>query len=150
MDIKNDAQLKKFLMGKCKEAVANVEKQVHEEFESNLNKFYSEFEPEYYVRTGALENSLVSTGAIQIGDDVVSEVGFDMPIYEKGLIELQNGEIGFAYWSDQKIFDTIMKGNFPHGGYEKGTPIWNSSMKSLGGKKGIERLIKQELKKQGL
>lgn len=150
MDIKNDAQLKKFLMKKCAEAVANAEKQVHEELAENLNQFYSEFEPEEYIRTGALLNSLESTGVIQSGDTVEAEVGFNTPHYDKGWVPLQSGGFGLACWSDDKILAVAMNSVVPHGGYETGTAIWNESMRSLGGKQGIERLIKQELKKQGL
>jgi hypothetical protein len=150
MDIKNDAQLKKFLMKKCVEAVANAEKKVHKEFADNLNQFYSEFDPEEYIRTDALSGSLESTGVTQVGDSVEAEVGFNTPNYEKGWIPLQSGGYGLACWSDEKIQDTAMTGALPHGGYEDGTAIWTGSMKNLGGKQGIERLIKQELKKQGL
>lgn len=150
MNIKNDAQLQKFLMAKCAEAVANAEKKVHKELADNLNQFYSEFEPEEYIRTGALLGSLESTGVTQNGDGVEAEVGFNTPHYEKGWLPLQSGGYGLACWSDDKILNTAMTGALPHGGYEDGTAIWTESMKNLGGKQGIERLIKQELKKQGL
>lgn len=150
MDIKNDAQLRKFLMAKCTEAVANAEKKVHKEFADNLNQFYSEFTPEEYIRTGALLGSLESTGVTQNGDSVEAEVGFNTPHYEKGWLPLQSGGFGLACWSDEKILDTAMTGSLPHGGYEDGTAIYTESMKNLGGKQGVERLIKQELKKQGL
>lgn len=150
MDIKNDAQLRKFLMAKCAEAVTNAEKKVYDELANNLNQFYSEFDPEEYIRTGALLSSLESTGVTQAGDSVEAEVGFNTPSYEKGWIPLQSGGYGLACWSDQKILDTAMTGDLPHGGYEGGTAIWTESMRNLGGKQGIERLIKQELKKQGL
>lgn len=151
MDIKNDAQLQKFLMKKCAEAVSNAEKKVHKELADNLNQFYAEFEPEEYIRTGALLDSLESTGVTQVGDDsVVAEVGFNTPNYEKGWIPLQNGGYGLATWSDEKILAVAMNSVVPHGGYHTGTAIWNESMRNLGGKQGIEKLIKQELKKQGL
>lgn len=150
MVIKNDAQLKKFLMQKCAEAVANAEKQVHQELADNLNQFYAEFDPEEYIRTGALLDSLESTGVTQTGDSVEAEVGFNTPHHAKGWVNLQNGGYGLSCWSDEKILDTTMRGALPHGGYEDGTAIWTESMQNLGGKQGIERLIKQELKKQGL
>lgn len=151
MDIKTEAQLRKFLMTKCSKAVASAEKQVHKELADNLNQFYAEFEPEEYIRTGALLNSLESTGVTQVGDDsIVAEVGFNTPNYEKGWVPLQSGGYGLACWSDQKILDTAMTGDLPHGGYKDGTAVWTESMNNLGGKQGVERLIKQELKKQGL
>lgn len=150
MDIKNEAQLRKFLIEKCTKAVANAEQKVHKELADNLNQFYSEFEPEEYIRTGALLESLESTGVTQTGDGVEAEVGFNTPHYEKGWIPLQSGGFGLAYWSDEKIQAVAMNSAVPHGGYETGTAIWADSMKNLGGKQGVERLIKQELKKEGL
>jgi hypothetical protein len=153
MDIRNEAQLRKFLMDKCVEAVSNAEKKVNKELDDNLNRFYSEFEPERYVRTNNLLNSLESTGVIQSEGGVDAEVGFATPHYKKGWIPLQDHGYGLACWSDEKILNTVMTGGksgLPHGGYEDGTAIWTQSMENLGGRKGIESLIKQELKKQGL
>ena len=135
-------------MGKCVKAVASTERKVHGEFADNLNQFYAEFSPEEYIRTGALLGSLESTGVAQSGDSVTAEVGFNTPHYAKGWVNLQNGGYGLACWSDQKILDTAMAGS--HGGYEDGTAIWTDSMIKLGGRKGIENLLIQELKKQGI
>ena len=43
-----------------------------------------------------------------------------------------------------------MTSSLPHGGHEEGTAIWTESMEHLGGRQGISKLLKQELKKQGL
>lgn len=137
-------------MEKCTNAVANAEKKVHEEFAGNLNQFYTEFKPEEYIRTGALFNALEVTGVKRAGNRVVTEIYFNTPSYEHGWIPLQSGGYGYSCWTDDYIFDVAMKGGFPHGGYEGGTAIWSSSMKSLGGKQGIKNLLIQELKKQGL
>jgi hypothetical protein len=137
-------------MGKCAEAVANVEKEVHKEFVGNLNRFYSEYSPEEYIRTGALFDSLEVTGIKQVGNSTVAEVYFITPSWEHGWVPLQSGNYGYSYWSDEKIMNVAMKGTYPHGGYERGTAIWDSSMRSLGGQTGIKNLLKQELKRQGL
>ena len=154
MVFKNEAQLKKFLMDKCTKAVANTERKVHEEFAGNLNQFYVEFHPEEYIRTGALFNSLESTGTKRTGNQhmsrVTAEVGFSTPSYQKGIVPLQSGNYGYACWSDEKILNVAMTGSLPHGGYEDGTAIWKESMRNLGGKNGINNLLIQELKKQGL
>jgi len=150
MTFKNEAQLKKFLMEKCTNAVANVERKVHEEFAGNLNQFYTEFRPEEYIRTGALFNSLEVTGVKRAGNRVTTEIYFNTPSYDHGWVPLQSGGYGYSYWTDDYILDVAMTGKFPHGGYEGGTAIWTESMDKLGGRQGIKILLIQELKKQGL
>ena len=150
MTFKNEAQLKKFLMGKCANAVANAERKVYEEFAGNLNQFYTEFRPEEYIRTGALFNALEVTGVKRAGNSVATEIYFDTPSYEHGWVPLQSGNLGYSFWDDEYILDVTMTGKLPHGGYKSGTAIWKDSMAKLGGRQGIKILLIQELKKQGL
>ena len=158
MVFKNEAQLKKFLIEKCANAVANTEKKVHDEFADSLNQFYTEFQPEEYIRTGALLNSLEHTGVKRSGNQYMSkaeaEVYFKTPSYEQGLMPLQHtpehGMYGWATWTGQKVLDVAMTDTLPHGRYESGTAIYTDTMRELGGKHGIENLLKQELKKEGL
>lgn len=150
MIFKNEAQLKKFLVEKCANAVDNTKRKVYEEFVGNLNQFYAEFEPKEYIRTNALFDSLEVTGVKKAGNYVEAEVYFNTPHYDHGWIPIQSGGFGYSYWDDKYILDIAMTGKFSHGGYEGGTAIWNNSMKSLGGGQGIKNLLKQELKKQGL
>ena len=138
MTFKNEAQLKKFLVEKCVKAVADTEKKVHEELAGNLNQFYTEFKPDVYERTGALFGSLESTGAMQTGNGAIAEVYFNTPSYDTGT------------WSGETVLKVAMESNVPHGGWADGTAIWTESMAKLGGKSGIQNLLKQELKKQGL
>ena len=149
MTFKNEAQLKKFLIGKCANAVANVERKVHTEFAGNLNQYYSEFSPEEYIRTGALFNSLETTGTHANGSGASAEIYFNTPSYQTGVVPLQHtpehGIYGYATWNGQKVLDTAMHGS--HGGYVGGTAIWDESMASLG---DINALLLSELKKQGL
>lgn len=158
MSFRNEAQLRKFLMTKCANAVGNTGKKVHEEFSGNLNQFYSEFKPEEYIRTGALLNSLEYDGVKRIGNQHMSraevEVGFNTPSYDQGVMPLQHtpehGMYGWATWSGEKVLDVAMTDGMPHGRYASGTAIWTESMNNLGGEQGIKGLLKQELKKQGL
>ena len=154
MTFKNEAQLKKFLSEKCAKAVDSAKEKVYRELSGNLQQFYYEFNPEEYIRTGALYGALESTGVVRAGNQHMSraeaEVWFDTPNYKHGLVPLQSGDFGYSSWSDEKILDVVMTGSLPHGGYEDGTAIWTESMRNLGGKQGIKNLLKQELKKQGL
>lgn len=135
MTFKNEAQLKKFLIGKCVKAVANAERKIHKEFAGNLNQFYTEFSPEEYIRTDALSSSLDSTGAVSTGNGAEAEVRFNTPSYDTGS------------WSGETVLNVAMESSVPHGGYAGGTAVWTKSMNKLG---DIEGLLMQELKKQGL
>ena len=154
MIIKNNTQLTNALMKKCVAAVDSAELKVYGEFFDNVHNFYTEFEPNEYIRTYALYNSLDSTGAKRIGDSVKAKVYFNTPSYQQGIMELQHtpehGMYGWASHSGEEVLDTVMTSKNSHGGHISGTPIWNESMKKLGGKSGIKNIIKQELKKQGL
>lgn len=151
---KNEAEIKKFLLQKCAEAVASAEEKVYAEMAGNLNQFYYEYHPEKYIRTGALFNSLEHTGVITTGNGAVAEVGwFDTPTYAHGLVPLQKGNFGNSSWTDEQILNVVMTGDqvgLPHGGHEDGTAIWIESIEKLGGKQGIQDLLKRELKRQGL
>ena len=150
MVFKNDAQLKRFLVEKSINAVANTERKIHEELSGNLNQFYTEFSPKEYIRTGALYNSLESTGVIPNSNGATAEVGFNTPSYVNGRVALQSGGYGYATWSGETVLAVAMDGGLPHGGYAGGTAIFSESMQNLGGEGGIENLLIQELKKQGL
>lgn len=138
MTFKNEKQLKEFLLKKCVKAVDNTEKKVHEEFAGNLNQFYTEFKPAEYIRTGALYGSLEEIGTKVSGDSVEAEVRFNVPSYNTGS------------WNGETVLEVALESSVPHGGYAEGTAIWTESMFHLGGKEGIQNILKQELKKQGL
>lgn len=158
MTLKNEAQLRKFLMEKCAKAVDSAKTKVHNEFASNLDRFYTEYSPEEYIRTYALYNSLESTDVKRYGNQhgsyATAEVFFSTPSYEQGLMPLRNtpihGKYGWSSLTGEEVLDITLTSSKPHGGYIGGTPIWKETMKNLGGKAGIKNLIKQELKKQGL
>lgn len=154
MAIKNKAQLKKVLLDKCTNAVDNAGKKVYEEIAGNLNQFYYEYNPDEYIRTGALYNSLEYGTTIPTNNGAIAEIGFDVPHYKHGLVPIKSGGYGFSYWDDEYILDVAMTGRDhygrSHGGWTQGTLIWTESMQNLGGEQGIKNLLKQELKKQGL
>lgn len=138
MTFNNEAQLKKFLLDKCANAVNNAKEKVYAEAAGNLNQFYVEFYPNEYERTGALFGSLDASGAAQSGDGASAEVYFNTPSYDTGS------------WSGGTVLQVALESGVPHGGYAGGTPVWTETMEALGGKSGIKSLLIQELKKQGL
>lgn len=135
MVFKSEAQLKAFLLPKMKAAVADVEQRVHSTIDNFLNQFYSEWEPSRYIRTSALLHSLVRTGVKSTGNGFVAEIYFETPSYSTGT------------WSGETVLNVAMESDWPHGGWEAGTPIWSVSMTELG---DILSLLVKELNAQGI
>lgn len=125
-------QIEKDILARSKVAVFNTREKIYGIIEKNLRVFYGEYEPEEYIRTKKLLNSLVRTGS-----GLHAEVYFDASSlnYENGV------------WDASKILDTAMHGS--HGGYVNtaNAPIWDGSMAELG---NIYTVILKELRKAGV
>lgn len=159
MDFKNEKQLEKFLLSKCKAAIIGTEQRVHNIIDKCLRQFYAQFEPEEYIRTEQLLHSLVKTNVKKVGNGYEAEVYFDGDKlnYQNGQIKIKStestGRMGYAVWDKDTILDVVMTGSYsglPHGGYANGTAIWTKSeaiMASLG---GVYEMIEQELKVIGV
>ena len=153
MVFKSEAELKAFLLPKIKKAVVDVEEKAHRIIDDCLKQFYSEFEPNEYIRTQQLLHSLVRSGVKSTGNGYEAEVYFDAGLlnYQTGDVPLQHtsehGMYGYATWDGQKVLDVAMTSGLPHGGYAGGTAIWNTSMGKLG---DILGLLLNALKSQGI
>lgn len=137
MVFKNDAQLKAFLMAKCKNALVSAEEKVHRIIDSCLHQFYDEWKPDYYKRTSQLLHSLVRS-------DIKSTAnGYEAAIYfDASLLNYTTGS-----WDGETVLSVAMESDLPHGGYMSGTAIWNESQAMLG---DIWTLLEKELKAQGI
>ena len=78
MVIKNESQLKKVLLAKCKNALIKSQEQVYQIIDRFLKEFYAEFSPEMYERTYQLYRSLVKSDIIPTGNGYKAEVYFDL------------------------------------------------------------------------
>lgn len=152
MVFKNEAELKSFLLAKCKAAVAGTERKVFNAIERCLVQYYGQFTPEEYIRTMRLYRSLVKTDVKPDRQNgFKAEVYFDLSAldYQTGPIEIQStkttGRMGYATWGADEVLDTAMKGS--HGGYTEGVAVWAKSMSVLG---DINKLLLQELKLIGV
>ena len=151
MIFKNEKQLKDFLLIKCKNAVVQAEEKVHRIIDNCLQQFYSEFDPDEYIRTSQLLHSLVRSGVKPSGNGFEAEVYFDVNAlnYETGVVQTKHGT-GYATWDAETVFNVAMTGSYggkPHGGYIEGTAIWTESLKRIG---DVWSLLEQELKAQGI
>lgn len=147
MTFKDEKQLEKFLLQKCKAAVAEAEQKVHQVIDRCLDQYYGEFKPDEYIRTYQLLHSLVKSGVAPDGNGFKAIVEFDASKmnYQTGVVPLQSGGTGYATWGAAEVLDTAMHGS--HGGYIDGTAIWDTSLAVLG---DIYKLLERELKAQGI
>ena len=146
MVFKNEAQLKNFLMAKCKNAVVQAQEKVYRIIDRCLDQYYGEFKPDEYIRTQKLLNSLVKSNIKPVGNGFEAEVYFDEKQlnYQTGVVPTQH-RTGYATWGAEEVLDTAMHGS--HGGYIDGTAIWGSSQAILG---DIYALLRNELIAQGI
>lgn len=78
MVFKNEAELKKFLLQKCKNALIKSQEQVYQVINRFVKEFYAEFTPEMYERTYQLYCSLVKSDIIPTANGYEAEVYFDL------------------------------------------------------------------------
>lgn len=138
MGFSNIEALKAALVGAAVAGVAQVEEEVYSTFAEKLSKYYGEFAPAEYIRTGELRSSLQRTGAGSTGSGAFAKVYFNTPGYMTGMVPIQStpitGEYGWATWDGGKVLKTAMHGS--HGGYVGGTAIWDEAIGELGDLEG--------------
>jgi hypothetical protein len=77
MIFKSRKQLESYLMKKCEAAIRKTRDEIYDILDSELHKFYNEFEPYAYHSTQQLLHSLVKTEVVRMGNAVMAEVYFD-------------------------------------------------------------------------
>lgn len=147
MVFKSEAQLKNFLMLKCRVAVASTEQKVYDIIDKCLVQFYEEFDPNEYIRTGKLLRSLVKSNIKQVENGFEVEVYFDVSAlnYQTGVVPTQTGT-GYASWDDETVLRVAMESGVPHGGYESGTAVWTKSQATIQALGGVYKMLERELK----
>jgi hypothetical protein len=154
MKFKSEAQLKSFLMQKCRAAVAGTEQKVHNIIDKCLQQYYDQFEPEEYIRMYQLLHSLVKGKVEKVGNGYRAKVYFDVDSihYQNGYVEIKStettGRYGYANWDTDTILNVVMTGSYsglPHGGYAKGTAIWSKSQAMIQTLGGIYKMLEREL-----
>ena len=77
MVFKNEAQLKNFLLGKCKSALIKAQEQVYNIIDIYIQRFYADYDPIMYERTYQLLRSLVKSDIRSTGNGYEAHVYFD-------------------------------------------------------------------------
>ena len=78
MKFKSEAELKKFLLPKCKSALIKSQEQVYQIIDRFIKEFYAEYTPEMYHRTYQLYRSLVKSDIVPNGKGYEARVYFDL------------------------------------------------------------------------
>lgn len=78
MTFKNEAQLKSFLLAKCKNALIKTQEQVYQIIDRFVKEFYADYSPEVYERTYQLYRSLVKSDIVSTGGGYRAYVYFDL------------------------------------------------------------------------
>ena len=146
--IKSMSELKKILQNRATQALKLTRDEMFKVFQKHIDEYYSEkvFRggtsaiPAMYNRTYKLLNSLIKTDVVQTGYEIACKVQLDEDYlnytYEKGATGLD-----VATYANTKT----------HGGTVSGDiEIWNDAIEELGGKSGIMKLLKSNLKKCGV
>lgn len=119
MMFKSEAQLKKYILTKCKTALIQTEQKVYMILEEHVRRFYGEYSPTMYKRTLQFYKGLVASEVVSTGNGYKAEVYFDMSRMNHPRDD----------WSEEEIFENVMTGTFPHGGWQPagGTGIWTTA-----------------------
>ena len=124
MIFKNEAELKNFLLTKCKNALIKSQAQVYQIIDRFVKEFYVDYEPELYERTYQLYRSLVKSDIVPTVNGYEAKVYFDLgdldyiyganPSGEQVMgaaaigmhgaegLPVRGGNTGVSIWSDPK------------------------------------------------
>ena len=131
MVFKNQKQLESFLMKQSRQALLKAQDKVYGIIKQFVYKFYTEYEPDEYIRTRQLLESLVQSRIVPDGKGYKVEIYFDASgmNYPTEHVPRKSGWEGSAHWDGETVLGVAMEGEYPHGGYAEagGTPIWKAS-----------------------
>lgn len=129
----------------------NVKWHIRDILEKFLDKYYDEYDPDFYERTYQLYSSLIMTDIKKVGNLYVAEVYFDASKLDYSMKKFTRwiGYDGQFYnpfnpsskssdgWfynkghDENKTLTSAMIGSKPHGGKASGTAIWIESLKEI-------------------
>lgn len=146
--------LKNHILSQSQVAIEQAQEKIAMIINHFLMDYYKEFEPEVYVRTYQLLNSLIKSDVKYTGNGWVAEIYFDIGAldYSTRIVPPQfagassNNTFHREPWNGGNtawVLDTAMTGGLPHGGYAGGTAIWTDSMKIL--TKEAIQILKEKL-----
>lgn len=130
MVFKNEAELKKFLLSKCQNALMKAQGQVYQIIDRFVKEFYAEYIPDVsnggYERTYQLFHSLVKSDIIPTSNGYKAEVYFDLSSLDYVTGARPSGEqvMQAAEWGRHGAMGLAVA-DF------KGTSIWHEPLEIL-------------------
>lgn len=126
MVFKSEAELKAFVLKKCKNALAKSQQQVYQIIDRFVKEFYAEFSPEMYERTYQLYRSLVKSEVVATGNGYEAQVYFDLSSLDYVTGSRPSGEqvMGAAEWGRHGAMG-LATADF------KGTSVWHEPLTIL-------------------
>lgn len=153
MIFKNEKELEKFVLDKCKVAVAKAEQKVYAIIKRALVEFYRDYDPTSYVRTLQLLHSLVKS---QVR---FTEKGYEAKVY----FDLGGLSYNGSNPSGEQVMEAASQGfhgamgEIPNSKYDSkfqyfsgntGVDVWNTPIVQIKAEV-IDKLV-NELKAQGI
>ena len=125
MDFYSMNDIRDYILSQSEIAIRQAQEKIFNIITDVIRQFYSEFHPSMYEREEQLYKSLVRTDVKRVNNDWVAEVYFDFTQMEHTNRNNRNT------WSEEKILNTALVGEYPHGGYAYATgntQIWTESV----------------------
>lgn len=157
--IKTGAELDSLLEKIAYQALENTREKIGNALQAAIERYYDEYDPDWYKRTYAFLNSLVKTDIIKRGNVLSCEVKIDEDYLRSFYADYGDYPseyrgtpargIDVVNWANRKFPDDPMPGG-NHGytqdaGYRYG--FWDGTLNELG---DILDIIKDELQKVGI
>lgn len=145
MVFKNEAQLKKFLLEKCKSALKNAQNEIYLVIQQFVKEFYADYSPTMYERTYQLYNSLVKSDVEWSGSH-----GYKVYVYfDYNALNYITG----AQPSGEQVMNAAAYGGHGAEGLKvvsgnSGVGIWDDPMRIISAE-AIE-ILKKKLIEQGI
>lgn len=146
-------EMKAYILARSFTAINAAANKAYEIIHRVLEQFYASNEPEYYIRTERLLNSLVKPVVSGTGNGVTGEVYFDASMldYPTDNIplrkELRGSWYGHANWSGEDVLSAAMVGTSKNI-WTNDTRVWSESIPTLDSQ--MLDILKQELIKAGI
>ena len=146
---KSTDEIKAYILSKSHTAVTLAAEKVYDIIKNVLDRYYSAYDPEYYIRTERLLRSLVHPEVVSNGNGWTARVYFDASAldYPQGRVPLKNGEWGWATWDGGQVLDAAMLGSSTRT-WRNPIAIWDGVTPVL--KSEVVDILKKELIAAGI
>lgn len=120
MVFRTKKQLNDYIMIAMEKAIKETQEKIYFILYKFINQFYEEFTPSEYERIFELYKALVKSEIIKSGKSYKAIVYFDATQMDHQILDGYYGqEREPSGWSEDKILETALINDHPHGGYSR-------------------------------